>query len=385
MLSVSLRHGYPGFALDVAFEAPTPGVVALFGPSGSGKSSVVAAVAGLLRAEHCRVMVDGEALSALAPERRRVGLVFQDSRLFPHMAVAANLRYGLRRAAPGGAPGRAIGFDAVVALLGLGPLLARRPATLSGGERQRVAIGRALLSQPRLLLMDEPLASLDAGLRDGILPFLGRLRTELSLPVLYVTHALDEVARLADTMVLIEAGRVTGAGPVAEVAGRADLALARRDDAAGLLRAVVLGHDAARGLSAARLEAGSWHRAKDGHEVEDGQGTSGAEGGQVEGQTVWLPLLAAGPGAVLRLRVPAREVILATEVPRGISVHNVLRCRVEGVTLAGGAALVALVLDGQPLLARVTPDAVARLGLRAGGAALALVKSVAMEVLEVRN
>ncbi len=375
MLSVSLRHRHPGFALDVAFEAPTPGVVALFGPSGSGKSSVVAAVAGLLRAEHCRVMVDGEALSALAPERRRVGLVFQDSRLFPHMAVAANLRYGLRRAAPGGA----IGFDAVVALLGLERLLARRPGTLSGGERQRVAIGRALLSQPRLLLMDEPLASLDAGLRDGILPFLDRLRTELSLPVLYVTHALDEVARLADTLVLIEAGRVTGAGPVAEIAGRADLALARRDDAAGLLRAVVLGHDTARGLSAARLEAGGWHGAR------DGQGTSGAEGGRAEGQTVWLPLLEARPGAVLRLRVPAREVILATEVPRGISVHNILRCRVEGVTLAGGAALVALALDGQPLLARVTPDAVARLELRAGGAALALVKSVAMEVLEVRN
>ncbi len=346
----------------MSFEAPTPGVVALFGPSGSGKSSVVAAVAGLLRAEHCRVVVDGEELSRLAPERRRVGLVFQDSRLFPHMAVAANLRYGLRRAAPGGA----IGFDVVVALLGLERLLARRPATLSGGERQRVAIGRALLSQPRLLLMDEPLASLDAGLRDGILPFLGRLRTELALPVLYVTHALDEVARLADTLVLIEAGRVAGAGPVADMAGRADLALARRDDAAGLLRAAVVGHDAARGLTAVALEGGT--------------PDAGAQG-----QTVWLPLLAAGTGAVLRLRVPAREVILATEVPRGISVHNILRCRVEGVTLAGGVALVALVLDGQPMLARVTPDAVARLALQPGGAVLALVKSVAIEVLDVRN
>ena len=360
MLSVSLRHRHPGFSLDVSFEAPTPGVVALFGPSGSGKSSVVAAVAGLLRAEHCRVVVDGEELSRLAPERRRVGLVFQDSRLFPHMAVAANLRYGLRRAAPGGA----IGFDAVVALLGLERLLARRPGTLSGGEKQRVAIGRALLSQPRLLLMDEPLASLDAGLRDEILPFLGRLRTELALPVLYVTHALDEVARLADTLVLIEAGRVAGAGPVAAVAGRADLALARHDDAAGLLRAVVAGHDASRGLTAVTLEGGT---------------------PDAEAQTVWLPLLAAAAGAVLRLRVPAREVILATEVPRGISVHNVLRCRVAGVTLAGGVALVALVLDGQPMLARVTPDAVARLGLQPGGGVLALVKSVAIEVLGVRK
>ncbi|MGI3778637.1 MAG: molybdenum ABC transporter ATP-binding protein [Janthinobacterium lividum] len=360
MLSVSLRHRHPGFSLDVSFEAPTPGVVALFGPSGSGKSSVVAAVAGLLRAEHCRVVVDGEELSRLAPERRRVGLVFQDSRLFPHMAVAANLRYGLRRAAPGGA----IGFDAVVALLGLERLLARRPGTLSGGEKQRVAIGRALLSQPRLLLMDEPLASLDAGLRDEILPFLGRLRTELALPVLYVTHALDEVARLADTLVLIEAGQVAGAGPVAAVAGRADLALARRDDAAGLLRAVVAGHDAARGLTAVTLEGGT---------------------PDADAQTVWLPLLSVEAGAVLRLRVPAREVILATEVPRGISVHNVLHCRVAGVTLAGGVALVALVLDEQPMLARVTPDAVARLGLRPGGGVLALVKSVAVEVLGVHG
>ena len=368
MLSVSFRHRRPGFALDVAFEAPTPGVVALFGPSGSGKSSVVAAVAGLLRAEHCRVVVDGEELSRLAPERRRVGLVFQDSRLFPHMGVAANLRYGLRRAPAGGA----IGFDSVVALLGLERLLARRPATLSGGERQRVAIGRALLSQPRLLLMDEPLASLDAGLRDEILPFLGRLRTELALPVLYVTHALGEVARLADTLVLIEAGRVAGAGPVAEVAGRADLALARRDDAAGLLRAVVAGHDAARGLTAASLEAG-------------GLEAGGLEAGGLEagGQTVWLPLLAASVGTALRLRVPAREVILATEAPRGISVHNVLRCRVGAVAVEGGVALVELAVDGQPMLARVTPDAVARLGLRAGGAALALVKSVAIEVLRL--
>ena len=366
MLSVSLRHRHPGFALDVAFEAPTPGVVALFGPSGSGKSSVVAAVAGLLRAEHCRVCVDGEEVSLLAPERRRVGLVFQDSRLFPHMSVAANLRYGLRRAPPGGP----IGFDAVVALLGLERLLARRPGGLSGGERQRVAIGRALLSQPRLLLMDEPLASLDARLRGEILPFLARLRRELSLPVLYVTHALDEVARLADTLVLIEAGRVVRAGPVAEVAGQADLALARRDDAAGLLRAVVREHDAARWLTAVTL----------------GDGTAGRHGtpeGPPEGQTVWLPLLAAPAGMALRLRVPAREVILATEAPRGISVQNVLRCRVGAVAGEAGVALVELAVDGQPMLARVTPDAVARLGLRPGGAALALVKSVAIEVLRL--
>ena len=218
MLEVTLRHGFAGFSLDLSFTAPRR-VTALFGPSGAGKSTVVNAVAGLMRPQAGRVLVGGETLfdSArglfLPPHRRRVGYVFQDHRLFPHLDVRANLCYGARFA-PRSAAGP--GFDAVVEMLGIGALLKRRPALLSGGEKARVAIGRALLSKPRLLLLDEPLAALDGARREEILPFLEGLR-DAGLPVLYVSHALAEVARLASTVVLIEAGRLRASGPVAEI------------------------------------------------------------------------------------------------------------------------------------------------------------------------
>src|SRR6185503_14048634 len=203
-LSVLLRHRFPAMQMDVAFEVPTPGMTVLFGPSGSGKSTIISAAAGLLRPDHCRIVTDGRVLADTAsavwlpPEERRLGLVFQDARLFPHMSVATNLRFGLRRAGRG-----PISFDEVVALLGIGALLPRRPHTLSGGERQRVAIGRALLAQPHLLLMDEPLASLDAARKAEVLPYLTRLKTALRLPILYVTHDITEVERLADFLVLL--------------------------------------------------------------------------------------------------------------------------------------------------------------------------------------
>ena len=244
-LSVLLRHRFPSVQMDMAFEVPTPGVTVLFGPSGAGKSTIISAAAGLLRPDECRIVVDDQVLADTAsgvwlpPERRRMGLVFQDARLFPHMSVATNLRFGLRRAAPG-----PVQFDEVVELLGIGALLTRRPHTLSGGERQRVAIGRALLAQPHLLLMDEPLASLDSARKAEIMPYLTRLKTALKLPILYVTHALDEVAQLADSMVLIEAGQVIGCGPLSEIAARADLPLAQRDDAGALLLCRVVEHDA---------------------------------------------------------------------------------------------------------------------------------------------
>jgi len=356
-LEVRFRHDFPGLELAIDFAAPSPGVTALFGRSGAGKSSVIGAVAGLLRVREAHIAVDGAVLAdstsgtLLAPERRRIGLVFQDARLFPHMSVEGNLRYGLRRA-----PGRGgIGFDDVVALLGIGALLARRPHTLSGGEKQRVAIGRALLSQPLLLAMDEPLASLDAQHRMEILDYLARLKSALALPILYVTHALDEVARLADTLVLIRAGQVLAAGPVAEMLARGDLPLAARPDAAAILPACISAHDTARQLTT----------------VQSG------------GRDFLVPLLGLPIGCTVRLRVPAREVILATEVPRGISVHNVIAGTVRAVTVDAEhhAALVEVALDTGALLARVTPDAVARLGLRPGMPALALVKSVALDVL----
>jgi molybdate transport system ATP-binding protein len=349
MISVALRKDFPGFTLDVAFAAPTPGVVALFGPSGAGKSSIVAGIAGLLRPDAGEVVVDGVVLSDAVPvERRRLGLVFQDARLFPHMNVETNLRYGLRRA-----PAGEIGFDAVVGLLGLERLLDRRPHSLSGGERQRVAIGRALLSQPRLLLLDEPLASLDAARKAEILPYLLRLKTALKLPIIYVTHALDEVFALADTLVLLDAGRVVASGPVAELSSRADLPLAVRDDAASVFDAVVADHHPARRLSL--LRAGTMQ--------------------------LWVPLVAAAVGQAMRVRIPAREIILATEAPNAISLHNIIPGVVQAIHIDAARHAALVEIDaGAALLARVTPDAVARLGLKPGSQVLALVKSMSVDV-----
>ncbi len=365
-LEVAVRHrfgtgdsGAGGFALDAAFGAGAPGVTALFGPSGCGKSTILAAVAGLLRPREGRVAVDGAVLLDtargvfVAPERRRCGVVFQDARLFPHLSVESNLRYGMRRA-PRGAEGP--GFDAVVALLGIGDLLGRRPLALSGGERQRVALGRALLSRPRLLLMDEPLAALDGPRRAEVLPFLARLREASGPPILYVTHALDEVDALADTLVLLDAGRVVASGPVEALAARTDLpALGGRRDAGAVLGCAVLAHDPARGLT--RL---------------------GFAGGEL-----LVPLRGADPpGARLRLRLRARDVSVATEPPRGLSVHNVLPCVLAAVEDAPGApheVFLRLGLGPSVLLARVTRDAVAGLGLAPGMALWALVKSVAFD------
>ena len=356
--ALAMRHRFPGLQMDISFEVPSSGVTALFGPSGSGKSTIINAAAGLLRPDACRIEVDGRVLADtqagvwLPPERRRVGLVFQDSRLFPHMSVASNLRFGLRRVAPG-----AVRFDDIVDLLGVGALLARRPHTLSGGERQRVAIGRALLAQPHLLLMDEPLASLDAARKAEILPFLTRLKTTLKLPILYVTHALDEVARLADSLVLIDSGHVIGSGPMAEVAAQADLPLAQRDDAAAVLTCRVEAHDPDRALT--RLTGGGAH--------------------------LLVPLLDLPLGDERRVRIPAREVILAGKPPEAISVHNM----VPGIVrrIAQDAMRRSVVVESRlaercALLSRVTPDAVARLGLSPGSPILALVKSTSIEVLD---
>ena len=360
MLEVALRHAWPGFALDVAFTAPE-GVTALFGPSGCGKSTVLAAVAGLLRPLAGRVALDGVPLLdtargvVLPPERRRCGVVFQDARLFPHLSVASNLRYGLKRA-PRDATGP--GFEEVVELLGIAPLLGRRPLGLSGGERQRVALGRALLARPRLLLMDEPLAALDAPRRAEVLPFLARLRDVARLPILYVTHALEEVDALADTLVLLEAGRVLAAGPVEALAARADLpALARRRDAGALVPCTVLAQDPARGLT--RL---------------------GFAGGELVAPL--RPGLA--PGGRLRVRLRARDLAVATEPPRGISMHNILPCTLLGIDPAGEVpegveVFLRLAVGATPLLARVTRDTVDRLALRPGMPLWALVKSVAFD------
>ncbi len=356
MLDVSARHRLGAFFLDASFSAQAPGVTALFGPSGSGKSTVLSVVAGLLRPQAGRVALDGTVLLDSAAgvdvpaERRRCAVVFQDAKLLPHLSVETNLRYGARRA-----PREASGpeFDEVVELLGIAPLLRRRPRALSGGERQRVALGRALLARPRLLLMDEPLAALDGARKLEILGFLERLRDVARVPVLYVTHALDEVDRLADTLVLMEAGRVLAAGPLDALAARTDLpALSGRRDAGAVLSCTVQAHDAARGLT--RLVFG---------------------GGELQ-----VPLRPEAAGTRLRLRLRARDVAVATKAPRGLSSHNILPSTISAIAPAGlHEAFVTLQVGPTPLLARLTRDAVATLGLAPGQALFAVVKSTAFD------
>jgi len=358
MLEVALRHRYgrAGFAIDAGFTAPEAGVTAIFGPSGCGKSTILAAVAGLLRPDAGRVALAGKPLldTALSvfipPERRRFAMVFQEARLFPHLSVATNLRYGLRRAPP---EATGPGFEEVVALLGLGDLLTRRPSRLSGGERQRVALGRALLARPRLLLMDEPLAALDAARRAEVLPFLARLRDAAAIPILYITHALDEVDALADQLVLLAEGRVLAAGPVEALAARTDLPLAARRDAGALLSCRIAAHDAERGLT--RLDF---------------------PGGQFA-----VPLRAEPIGSQARIRLRARDVAVATEPPRGISTQNVLAAQLVSVDAAAASPEVFLQLALGPsiILARVTRDSIARLGLRPGLSVWAVIKAVTFD------
>ncbi len=350
-LEVHIAHRFGGFALDVAFEAG-PGITALFGRSGAGKTTVINGVAGLLRPEGGRVVLEGEVLfdgrdgTFVAPARRRLGTVFQDARLFPHLSVLDNLMFGARYA-PAGASGPE--RQDVVELLGLAALLERAPNTLSGGEKQRVALGRALLTRPRLLLMDEPLASLDGPRKQEILPYLERLRDgPLGLPILYVSHAVDEVARLADTLVLIQDGAVRANGPLFEVmSDPAAVPLLGVREAGAVIEADVLEHAA------------------------DGLSTLGISAGVLE-----LPGVQAPVGARVRLRVLAQDVILSLGRPEGLSSVNVLPVVVEAVHPGDGpGAAIALRAGKDRLLARVTARAVVELGLKPGLRCHAILKA----------
>lgn len=337
-----------GFVLDAAFAAPGAGVTAIFGPSGCGKTSVLRAVAGLDRPEG-RLEVAGavwqEGARFLPPHRRPVGYVFQEPSLFPHLSVRGNLDYGRRRAGPG-----AIGFDEAVGLLGLGPLLDRGPQALSGGERQRVAIGRALLSQPRLLLMDEPLAALDRFAREEILPYLERMFDELRLPVLYVSHDIAEVERLASHLVLMQAGRVVAEGPLAGLGTDPHLPLAGAPEAGVTLTGVMIGRD--EGHDIARLA--------------------------VPGAELLVPGLRGAPGSRHRLRIAAADVSLALGPPGESSILNILPARVAEIAADGPAAVVVLTLgaEGTRILARITRLSADRLRLAPGDAVHAQVKAV---------
>ena len=349
-LSLTLKSRIGQFTLDVALEAPA-GLTALFGPSGSGKTSIINAVAGLLQPDQGRVVVQGVTLLDTATQvsvprhRRRIGVVFQDARLFPHLTVRQNLGYGGWFAAQG--QPSAAEFDRIVVLLNLGALLARRPHGLSGGEQQRVAIGRALLSQPRMLVMDEPLASLDQARKAEILPYLEQLRDGSDLPILYVSHALAEVARLATTLICIEHGRVTNAGPAAQVlASLAPIAA----QALSYLTAVVVEREPD-GLTRVATSAG----------------------------TLWLPGLAtAAIGTRLRVLVAAQDVILSRAAPVGLSALNILPASVTGMRRDGSSVVVQLASGSDLFLASVTQRSAGALGLAPGTDCYAIMKSLAI-------
>jgi len=357
VIEVDVEKRLGGFALSVRFTAPAAGIIALFGRSGAGKTSIVNMLAGLLRPDRGRISVDGETLFSsvdridLPPERRRLGYVFQEGRLFPHYSVRGNLTYGAGRRDP------AVDFDAVVAMLGLGALLERRPSDLSGGEKQRVAIGRALLASPRLLLMDEPLASLDAPRKAEILPFIERLRAELRIPIIYVSHVMEEIVRLADTLVLLSDGTVAAVGTVEELTSRLDLRpLTGRSEAGAVIRTTVAGHDIAFGLSELAFP-----------------------GGRLRVSHLALPL-----GTPVRVRIRARDVALATTRPTDISMRNVIAARIAEIVAERGP-LVDIHLDigrpGQPvaLWARITQRAARELDLAVGGEVFALLKTVSLD------
>lgn len=349
-LDIHLRHVFPGFALEVDLVLPG-GLTCLFGRSGSGKTSIVNAVAGLLRPDAARIVLDGMALHDVAPHRREVGYVFQDARLFPHLTVEQNLTYGPR------VRGRRVeGLARVVELLGIGALLSRRPAALSGGEKQRVAIGRALLSQPRLLLMDEPLAALDEGRKGEILPYIEALRDETGLPILYVSHSLPEVARLATTIAVIEAGRVAVLGPAAEIlSDPATAQLMGLRDAGSVLTARIAAQEAD-GLTRLETAAGP----------------------------LWLPRIAGAPGSSLRVRIAAQDVILSRDRPVGLSALNILPARVAALHDGQGpGVLVRLELGDEHILARLTRRSAQALGLEPGVAVHAILKSVAVAQADV--
>ncbi|MEP4247324.1 molybdenum ABC transporter ATP-binding protein [Tateyamaria sp.] len=347
-LSVDLSHRFDDFALDVTFEAGS-GVTALFGRSGAGKSTIVNAVAGLLRPDRADITLGGTVFNdmrtCLPPHKRRIGYVFQDARLFPHLSVAQNLDYAARFGA------KPKTRSHIIELLGLGTLLSRRPATLSGGERQRVALGRALLAEPELLLMDEPLAALDGPRKSEILPYLDRLKSETGVPILYVSHAVDEVARLADTMVLLEGGRVARAGPLFDVmADPAAVPLLGVREAGAVMRAHVQAHGDD-GLSTLRLAAG----------------------------TLNLLGVHAPVGSEIRLRVLAQDVLLSLEMPTGLSAQNILPVTIKTIRSGGGhGAAISLDANGDALLARVTARAVTSMGLHQGQNLFAIIKATSV-------
>ncbi len=346
MINISVQKNLGGFMLDASFEAPM-GVTAIFGRSGSGKTSIVNAVAGLLRPDAGRISVgdtilfDSSGRVDLTPQRRRIGYVFQDARLFPHMSVQRNLTYGGNHES-----------EKVIAVLGLEDLLNRMPAGLSGGERQRVALGRALMCDPQVLLMDEPLAALDAPRKAEILPYIERLRDDVKIPILYVSHDVSEVARVATTLVVLENGKVAAVGPVGAVLSQPETV-------------PLVGVRAAGAVITTRVA---------GRLLDDGLTELVFSGGRL-----LLPGTFGTLGQTVRLRIPAQDVILAKQAPEGLSALNVLPVQVTRIEQGRGPGVaVGLKAGDDHLLARVTRRSADRMGLAVGQQIFAIIKATAV-------
>ena len=356
-LQITKRQG--NFTLEVAFNAPN-GVTAVFGRSGAGKTTLINAIAGLSKPDNGHISLNETPLYDsikrinLPAYKRRMGYVFQDARLFPHLDVTQNLRFGLRHA-PLGATGPSL--NEVADLLGLTDLLHRRPTDLSGGEKQRVALGRALLSRPKMLLMDEPLAALDGHRKERILPYLERLKSGAAgLPILYVSHALDEVARLADQLVILSKGKVAAAGSIFDVlADPTNVPLLGVRQAGAVLQATVIEH-----------------------------GTDGISTLQVNAGTIELLGVAAAVGTRVRLHVLAQDVILSRKRPEGLSSVNILPVTIKSIRTGDGpGAAIRLDAAGDQLLARVTARAVQDLGLSDGQDCFAVIKATSIAAASI--
>ena len=397
MIEARLQLARGAFQLQVDLRLPAQGVSALFGPSGCGKTTLLRALAGLERG-HGRIALGDEIWQDDASRRfvpthqRAIGYVIQEAALFEHLDVRGNLDYGRRRSsaipstttAAGPAPPRPIDLDHVIDLLGIAALLPRRPATLSGGERQRVAIARALAAAPRLLLMDEPLAALDAERKAQLLPYLERLPRELALPIVYVSHAMDEVARLADHLVLMRAGQALASGGLTELLARPDLPLARQDDAGVVIHATLAEHDREYGLTRIAFDGGSlWL---------GGAGAMTAAGANAP-STAPTTAPAAALGQPVRARVLARDVSVTRELPAASSILNILPVVLDAVHADGATCLLRLRLGWpaqgdsaatsdatgpQHLLARITRRSFDSLALQPGQRLHAQIKGVAL-------
>jgi len=360
-LHLQIQMSRSAFKLNLDLQLPSEGITAIFGPSGSGKTTLLRAVAGLEKNEHGRIQIgthiwqDTSLGICLPTWQRPLGYVFQESSLLPHLSVVDNLNFGLKRAlkSAGVALSDAqIALQASVELLGIGSLLQRMPQELSGGERQRVAIARAIAMQPQLLLMDEPLASLDAARRQEIFPWLAKLRDELKIPMLYVTHSAEEVTRLADRLVVLDQGQVKAQGPVGAVLTQ-------------VVNPVVMGEDAG-ALIAGHIGAvdAEWHLSRV----------------DFEGGCIWMRDAGLPVGKAVRIRILARDVSLATAEPRNTSIQNQLQGLIQSITPDAHPSQVMVVLKcgTEEVLARVTRRAISELGLQVGMPVWAQVKSVAL-------